>query len=98
MRDCGRVSRKGPEEERFVAKLWKRLGPEIVSALPPKDAERAVGLNAHVRVYAYAPGQKFSRHYDDSEAIERGKKCPGYTLLIYLSTVSLGGETKFYSD
>ena len=69
VRDCGRVSRRGRSEEALVARLWKRLAPAITSGLPPRDAERAVGLNPHVRVYAYAPGQKFSRHYDDSEAM-----------------------------
>lgn len=52
-------------------------------------------------MYAYAQGQKFSRHYDDSEEIERGKRYTGYTLLVYLSTLrgsAAGGETKFYSD
>ena len=100
VRDCGRVSRRGEGEQALVGKLWKRLGPAILSALPPQDAERAGGLNPHVRMYSYAPGQKFSRHYDDSEEIERGKKWTGYTLLIYLSTLVRGGggETKFYID
>ena len=101
LRDCGRVSRRGPAEEALVARLWKRLSAAILSALPPRDAERAVGLNPHVRMYAYAPGQRFSRHYDDSEAVERGRTATGYTLLLYLSTLrgaAPGGETKFYSD
>lgn len=100
-RDCGRVARRGPAEEALVAKLWKRLSPAITSGLPKKDRLRAVGLNPYVRMYAYDQGQKFSRHYDDSEAIEERKKYTGYTLLVYLSTLrgtAAGGETKFYSD
>ena len=101
VRDCGRVSRRGAAEEALVAGLWKRLSPAISSGLPPRDAERAVGLNPYVRIYAYAPGQRFARHYDDSEVIDRGKTSTGYTLLIYLSSLRgsrPGGETKFYSD
>jgi len=85
VRDCGRVSRKGRAEEALVAKLWKRLAPAILTALPPRDAERACGLNPYVRVYSYAPGQRFSRHYDDTEEVERGRRHTGFTLLIYLS-------------
>ena len=101
VRDCGRVSRRGAAEEALVARLWERLSPAITSGLPPRDAERAVGLNPYVRMYAYSPGQRFSRHYDDSEVVEKGQKSTGYTLLIYLSTLrgaNPGGETKFYSD
>lgn len=109
VRDCGRVSRRGSAEEDLVARLWKRLGKAICAGLPAKDAERAVGFNPYVRVYAYSPGQKFSRHYDDSEVIpvsegeQQGQqqRWTGYTLLIYLSTLlgaAPGGETKFYSD
>ena len=101
VRDCGRISRRGVAEEALVSKVWQRLSTAIISGLPPRDADRAVGLNSYVRMYAYAPGQKFARHYDDSEVIERGKRSTGYTLLIYLSTLrgaAPGGETKFYSD
>lgn len=91
VRDCGRCARRGPAEEALAARLWKRLGPSILAGLPPSDAARAVGLHSYIRVYAYEPGQKFARHYDDSEVVERNRTATGYTLLIYLSTVGGGG-------
>lgn len=45
VRDCGRVSRRGPAEEALAARLWKRLSPAILRGLPARDADRAVGLN-----------------------------------------------------
>ncbi|KAJ1982059.1 hypothetical protein H4R35_000452 [Dimargaris xerosporica] len=55
--------------------------------LPPCSravTKRAQGLNANLRLYRYAPGQRFEQHYDDSVTDVRGRTSE-FTLLIYLN-------------
>ncbi|KAJ1984959.1 hypothetical protein H4R34_000302 [Dimargaris verticillata] len=44
----------------------------------------AQGLNANLRLYRYAPGQRFEQHYDDS-VTDAQRRTSEFTLLIYLN-------------
>ena len=94
VRDNGRLALA---DARWAAGLWRVLRPAVVGALPQADAELAVGLYDHIRVYRYAPGQVFGRHYDDAIAVGPGLRTR-FTLLVYLSAVEAGGETVFYGQ
>ncbi|KAH0536733.1 hypothetical protein FGG08_006405 [Glutinoglossum americanum] len=58
-----------------------------------------VGLNPNIRVYRYRKGQFFAQHYDDSNVLihpSNTRAKTTWTLLLYLTTPSAGGETIFY--
>ena len=49
-----------------AAALFARLAPFVPRAL---GARRAAGCNPHIRLYEYAPGQRFGAHYDESARV-----------------------------
>ena len=79
--------------------LWGRLEPMLPRALRaiPMGGRwwRAAGLNERLRFYRYRPGQRFRWHADGAfhrNAEERSF----FTVMIYLSAVARGGETRFH--
>ena len=74
--------------------LWEAGGLkplfEGISVAGAGAEERAVGLNANIRLYRYASAQRFGRHIDDSVEVGPGR-ATRYTLLIYLSGPSEDG-------
>ncbi|KAI9769233.1 MAG: hypothetical protein M1840_004362 [Geoglossum simile] len=58
-----------------------------------------LGLNPNIRIYRYKKGQFFDKHYDDSNSLLHPPSTPAkttWTLLLYLTSPSSGGETVFY--
>ena len=53
-----------------AAALFARLAPFVPRAL---GARRAAGCNPHIRLYEYAPGQRFGAHYDERARRRRGE-------------------------
>lgn len=79
--------------EETARRIWQRLAP-----LLPDDLAggRAVGCYPKIRLYAYAPGQRFGKHIDEAVDAVEGETT-GVTVLIYLNDEGLeGGETVFY--
>lgn len=83
------------EDRALSDALWRILQPSIAASCAG-DAALALGCSPALRLYRYAPGQRFARHYDDAVG---GVLGPGtgtrHTVLIYLSACA-GGETVFY--
>ena len=79
-----------------AAALFARLAPFVPRAL---GARRAAGCNPHIRLYEYAPGQRFGAHYDESARVGEAGETE-YTVLVYLNGGEddplRGGETVFY--
>lgn len=75
----------------IAADLLSRLRPQ----LPERMGElRLVGLNPRLRMYRYAPGQRFAPHTDhwyrpDDRSITL------HSVLVYLNDDFTGGETRF---
>lgn len=89
-RDNARLAWDDPA---LAAALWRTLQPALAASGAP-DAGRAVGCSPALRLYRYATGQRFARHYDDAVAISPGRTTR-HTVLVYLSACG-GGETIFY--
>ncbi|EGE80544.2 hypothetical protein BDDG_03485 [Blastomyces dermatitidis ATCC 18188] len=97
----------------FAERLWSGTAlNELVLAEGEGEAlwgGEVLGLNPNIRIYRYAPGQFFDKHYDDSVPLLLTPSTPSttptptipakttWTLLIYLTTCT-GGETVFYPD
>jgi hypothetical protein len=74
-----------------AGEIWGRL----VSGIPPvMEGRRAVGLNERLRFYRYGPGQRFAPHTDGCHRRANGEESL-LTLMVYLSSVAAGGETRF---
>ena len=93
-RDNGRLSLEHAPAP--AAALFARLAPFVPRAL---GARRAAGCNPHIRLYEYAPGQRFGAHYDESARVGEAGETE-YTVLVYLNGGEddplRGGETVFY--
>lgn len=73
--------------------LWSR----VEGFVPRMLAGRSVrGLNERLRFYRYAPGQRFSWHWDGSFARANGEASQ-LTFMIYLNEGYEGGQTQFES-
>ncbi|EJD35902.1 hypothetical protein AURDEDRAFT_154766 [Auricularia subglabra TFB-10046 SS5] len=86
------------QDPAFADVLWKRFG-SLLDSLEGAKGTRAKGMNSGIRVYRYAQGQSFGRHYDDS-IFCRGLRSE-WTLLVYLTGEEdgvQGGETVFYPE
>ncbi|KAI9861586.1 MAG: hypothetical protein M1813_005196 [Trichoglossum hirsutum] len=58
-----------------------------------------IGLNPNIRIYRYQKSQFFAPHYDDSNALLYPPSTLAkttWTLLLYLTAPSAGGETVFH--
>ncbi|RKP09917.1 hypothetical protein THASP1DRAFT_5433, partial [Thamnocephalis sphaerospora] len=88
------------EDPGYAELLW-RAGLDRVCA-DLEGGGTPVGLNANIRLYRYASGQRFGRHYDDSETPgetdEDGQpQLSGKELSAWASLPRLrGGQTVFY--
>jgi predicted 2-oxoglutarate/Fe(II)-dependent dioxygenase YbiX len=92
-RDSARLAWDDPV---LAGALWRILAPALAAAGAP-DASAAVGCLPAMRLYRYAPGQRFARHYDDAVPGPAPRQATRHTVLIYLSSCG-GGETVFYSS
>lgn len=75
-----------------AAALWPRIAPLLPEQ--EKDGWRPCSVNERLRVYRYGPGEYFKWHYDGRyrrSSLEHSR----YTLMIYLNTPELGGQTAF---
>ena len=90
-RDNGRLA---IESHEVAHNLFARLQPWLPTEIGGK---RACGCNPNIRVYKYEPGQRFGPHVDQANRLADGSVTE-FTVLIYLSNVSEGGETVFYGS
>lgn len=108
------------DDPRFAGRLWLETGLREAltqdESLTPLWGGEVVGLNSNIRIYRYSKGQYFDAHYDDSNnvSVPSDPADPAsplipckttWTLLLYLTTSSTGGddsgcaggETVFYT-
>ncbi len=81
------------KDDAFAQKLWDKLSPFVPIQI---GNSVAIGLNELFRYYKYGPGQKFSKHIDES-FIRNELEASYYTFMVYLNDDFEGGETKFDS-
>ena len=90
-RDCWRLAL---EDEAIAETIFSRLRP----FLPPTiDASGQCwdlhGCASNLRLYKYGEGQRFGKHYDQSDLSDDGETCTFFTVLLYLnSSLETGGE------
>ena len=89
-RDNARLAWHDPA---LAAAVWATLAPALAASGAP-DAAAAVACSPALRLYRYAPGQRFGRHYDDAVSLP-GLGTTRHTVLVYLTGCG-GGETVFY--
>ena len=87
-RNPDRVIKDDPQ---IAGDLFSRLQPHL-----PKQIEnfRLIGLNERLRLYRYRPGQSFSAHMDHWYQ-PNDTQITLLTILLYLNSDFVGGETKF---
>lgn len=96
-------------DEISCGNLWIHLNRLLNSS--SDDAETSIkeefghakGLNPNLRVYRYAKGHHFGKHFDESVKVSTSKYkgVTKWTLLIYLSgdeQTLIGGDTIFYES
>jgi hypothetical protein len=84
-RDCGRLEL---DDEQGAAAIYQRLKAVVPSSLTSGGAVWvADGCASNIRLYRYGRGQRFGRHYDQSNDLD-GDRRTFYTVLVYLN----GGE------
>ena len=77
--------------------LADRLYQKIRNYLPKKIKKISVGMNEHIRLSMYDPGQFFGIHKDGINFDKNNKQNMSYaTLNIFLNDDFEGGETTFY--
>jgi prolyl 4-hydroxylase len=75
--------------------LAQLLFDRVASRLPsPLCDLTPVGANERFRCYRYAPGQKFSPHYDGA-FVRDDSECSLLTFMVYLNEGFEGGNTAF---
>ena len=85
-RDCGRLELNDPEvAEAIFQRLKTLVPPTLTSGGSQWTAERCA---PNVRLYRYGRGQRFGKHYDQSNDLDSHRRT-FYTVLIYLN----GGES-----
>ena len=78
-------------------KLADQLFLKIKDYLPNKIKKIADGMNSHIRLSMYDPGQFFGIHKDGINFDQNNKQRMSYaTLNIFLNDNFRGGETTFY--
>ncbi len=80
------------DDEAWAGALWGRLK----DVFPAVGAARAIGINERFRFYRYGPGMYFKAHYDGYYQRPGTRERSLYTLMIYLSDVAEGGDTRFH--
>lgn len=92
-RDNDRIQVDDPA---LADQLWRATGlRDLMSGISVEEIGAPVGLNPNIRIYRYSKGQRFGRHVDDANVVDRPTGLTCYTLLIYLTEAG-GGETVFY--
>ena len=77
------------------ADLAETLWQAAAEHLPPIiDSQPAAGFNPRFRFYRYRGTEAFAPHHDGSVRI--GERISKLTFMVYLTSVSRGGETRFY--
>lgn len=78
-------SRASCQSATFAERLWRASGLSCVfEGISLGKGRRAVCLNPNIRIYKYAPGERFGKHIDESNAVPP-LGTTGYTLLVYLT-------------
>lgn len=103
-RDNGRIEF---ESEEVANLLWLRLRPFVPEEIPGEGPafRCALGCSPRIRVYRYAPGQRFGQHVDGSRDEPSLGGRTHFTVLVYLNGGEKdperrvrGGETCFWKD
>jgi len=81
------------DSQEMADKLWQKL-----SALKLPTYEELVpqSLSSRLRFYKYTKGQKFNMHKDGMQKF--GELSSYFTFMVFLNSVSAGGETVFRQD
>jgi predicted 2-oxoglutarate/Fe(II)-dependent dioxygenase YbiX len=79
------------EDTALADDIWQRLKVFIPKELNGWTATR---MNERFAVYRYTPGQRFHRHQDGTITTDAGEESR-FTVLIYLNSDCVGGETIF---
>lgn len=78
------------KDAKLAGDMWER----VRSLLPKLDGQNACGVDSHLRIYRYFPGQQFKRHKDGAVTNESGQTSK-LSYLIYLNDDCSGGSTTF---
>ena len=79
------------DDEQLAADLFRRLRPHLPERVGPL---RLVGLNSRLRMYRYAPGQRFAPHMDHWYRPD-DRRITLHSVLVYFNDDFSGGETRF---
>lgn len=91
-RDSDRVIIDDPG---LAATLFSRLEPHLPSSYHGRALK---GINERFRYLKYSRLQKFALHSDGSYTTADGSQTSLMTLMVYLSSVDRGGETRLFQD
>ena len=79
------------DDEQLAADLFRRLRPHLPERVGPL---RLVGLNSRLRMYRYAPGQRFAPHMDHWYRPD-DRRITLHSVLTYFNDDFSGGQTRF---
>ena len=79
------------EDVHLADLLWKAAAVHLPPIL---ESQSATGFNPRFRYYRYTGSEAFAPHHDGSVRI--GERASKLTFLVYLTSVTKGGETRFF--